>query len=55
MLAAMHEHRLEVNMDHLQTFNSELHDDLRDKPATLMPRFELAAKKVLPLPPRPAA
>ena len=43
---AMYEHKLEVNMDHLQTFNSELHDELRDKPAELMPLFERAAKSV---------
>ena len=42
----MHLYRLEVNMDHLQTFNSTLHDLLRDKPAEIMPNFELAAKKV---------
>lgn len=42
----MHEYRLEINMDHLQTFNSTLHDELRDNPSTLMPLFELAAKKV---------
>ena len=45
-ISAMHEYRLEVNMDHLQTFNSTLHDELRDNPSTLMPLFELAAKKV---------
>lgn len=43
---AMHQYRLEVNMDQLQTFNSPLHDDLREKPAELMPLFERAAKKV---------
>jgi hypothetical protein len=44
--SAMHEYRLEINMDHLQTFNSTLHDELRDNPSTLMPLFERAAKKV---------
>ena len=33
-------------MDHLQSYNSELHDELREKPAQLMPLFERAAKKV---------
>jgi DNA replication licensing factor MCM5 len=42
----MHEYRLEVNMDHLQTFKAELHDNLRDKPAELMPMFERAAATV---------
>ena len=42
----MHEYRLEVNMDHLQSYNSELHDELREKPADLTPLFERAAKQV---------
>jgi len=33
-------------MDHLQSYNSELHDELREKPAELMPLFERAAKQV---------
>jgi len=33
-------------MDHLQTYNSEIHDELRENPAELMPLFERAAKQV---------
>ena len=35
----------QVNLDHLKAYNAELHDKLREEPATLMPLFELAAKQ----------
>jgi len=43
---AMHEHRLEVNLDDLNSFDQESYTQVHDRPAEMLPHFEAAAKEV---------